>query len=204
VAEGGPLSQIPRECLRQMALPHQGNNYFWEPHYAEMTPEQALEAIRAATDRSEDWAGGFQQTIVVDASQPLVFEVANASRALHSASVIDALALAKPEIQQKFRLATAAEIGLFDKKYENLDEGLHMGEKLFVRVFDPDQDVTADHDEITVTVTTAADPTPRQFVLSETLPHSGEFCRVVRTVFGGASEASAETSAETTTTATDA
>ena len=91
----------------------------------------------------------------------------------------------KAEIAKSFRLATEGQIGLFDKNYETPDADVHMGEKFFVQVVDPDQDQTPDHDRIAVTVRVDSDSAGRTMTLTETLPHSGVFSGSVPTEFAG-------------------
>ncbi len=91
----------------------------------------------------------------------------------------------EPEITKKFRLATEAEIGLLDKNYEDPDTDVHMGEKFFVQVVDPDQDRTSDHDQLRVAVRVESEAIERTMTLTETLPHSGIFSGSLPTGFAG-------------------
>lgn len=89
----------------------------------------------------------------------------------------------KPFIKRRFKLATDGTLDLFDKNYEKPDHEVHMGEKFYVQVVDPDQDTSPEHDEITVTIQSPKLTEVVPLNLTETLPHSGIFNGSVRTLF---------------------
>jgi len=72
------------------------------------------------------------------------------------------------------RLVTTGQLEITDREYEEAVELLHVGEKLFLSVTDPDRDLTDERDSIDVTVTTELGE--QEIVkLFETTVHSGEF-----------------------------
>ncbi|MFP6573880.1 MAG: tetratricopeptide repeat protein, partial [Pirellulaceae bacterium] len=72
------------------------------------------------------------------------------------------------------RLVTTGELQVTDREYEEVMEQLHVGEKLFLKVEDPDQDVSNERDSIQVTISTKLGE--KEIVeLFETTVHSGEF-----------------------------
>ena len=52
------------------------------------------------------------------------------------------------------KLVTTGELQVTDREYEEVMEQLHVGEKLFLKVEDPDQDVSNERDSIQVTIST--------------------------------------------------
>ncbi len=72
------------------------------------------------------------------------------------------------------RLVTDGFLAITDHNYEQPVEMLHLGEKAYILVIDPDQDVSPERDKIKITVTT--EPGEKEtFELEETLSHSGAF-----------------------------
>ena len=72
------------------------------------------------------------------------------------------------------RLAVTGELTVTDREYEESVEQLHVGEKIFLRVFDADQDVSDERDSVEVTLTTKIGE--RETIrLIETTVHSGDF-----------------------------
>ncbi len=72
------------------------------------------------------------------------------------------------------KLVATGELQVTDREYEEAIEQLHVGEKLFLKVKDPDQDLSNDRDSITVAITTKLGE--KEVVeLFETTVHSGEF-----------------------------
>lgn len=77
-------------------------------------------------------------------------------------------------LTSRARLLSQGELACTDREYEKDVTQLHVGEKLFVRVVDPDHDVSDARDTVTVEVTT--DLGEKESVkLEETLAHSGVF-----------------------------
>ena len=76
------------------------------------------------------------------------------------------------------RLVTNAVIGFFDDQYETSATLVHVGENLYLKVVDPDSDLTNDRDVVKVTLESS---TGDKCVveLTETLSHSGVFTRAV-------------------------
>ena len=78
------------------------------------------------------------------------------------------------DLAAKARLVSQGELACTDREYEKDVVQLHVGEKLFVRVVDPDHDISDARDSVTVEVTT--DLGEKELVkLDETLAHSGVF-----------------------------
>lgn len=79
--------------------------------------------------------------------------------------------LAKKTIQ----LRSDGEQGLYDKAYLSPMNSVHLGQRFYVRVHDPDRDVTAERDNVEVNVKSQLTGDTVKLKLSETLPHSGIF-----------------------------
>ncbi len=79
--------------------------------------------------------------------------------------------LAKKTVQ----LRSDGELGLFDKAYLSPMNSVHLGQRFYVRVHDPDRDVTAERDNVEVNVKSQLTGDTVKLKLSETLPHSGVF-----------------------------
>ena len=80
----------------------------------------------------------------------------------------------KVELQSQGRLVTDGVISITDEGYEEPVELLHVGEKLFVVVEDPDLDITADRDYATVVIKSESGE-EESVKLEESLSHSGVF-----------------------------
>jgi TolA-binding protein/uncharacterized protein YndB with AHSA1/START domain len=76
------------------------------------------------------------------------------------------------------RLVTNATIGFFDDQYEGAAPLVHVGENLYLKIVDPDSDLTNERDVVKVTLESS---TGDKCVveLTETLSHSGIFTRAV-------------------------
>lgn len=72
------------------------------------------------------------------------------------------------------RLVATGQLQVTDRKYEEPVEQLHVGEKIFLKLIDPDQDVSDERDKIEVTITTLLGES-ETVSLFETTVHSGEF-----------------------------
>ena len=72
------------------------------------------------------------------------------------------------------RLVVTGELTVTDREYEESVEQLHVGEKIFLRVFDADQDVTDKRDSVEITLTTKIGE-KETVTLVETTVHSGDF-----------------------------
>jgi TolA-binding protein len=72
------------------------------------------------------------------------------------------------------RLVVTGELSVTDREYEESVEQLHVGEKLFLRVFDADQDVSDERDSVEITLTTKLGE-KETIKLIETTVHSGDF-----------------------------
>ena len=79
-----------------------------------------------------------------------------------------------PVIQHSARLVSTGNLHITDREYEEDVELLHVGEKIFLKVNDPDQDVSDERDSIQVTLTTELGESEK-VSLFETTVHSGEF-----------------------------
>ena len=80
----------------------------------------------------------------------------------------------KVVIEEKIALRSDARIALFDRNYNYPVDAIHMGQRFFLQVNDPDQDKSNERDSIVVTVKTSSGQTVAH-KLSETLEHSGIF-----------------------------
>ncbi|MBT7255281.1 MAG: tetratricopeptide repeat protein, partial [Planctomycetaceae bacterium] len=72
------------------------------------------------------------------------------------------------------RLVVTGELTVTDREYEESVEQLHVGEKIFLRVFDADQDVSDARDSVEITLTTKIGE-QETIKLIETTVHSGDF-----------------------------
>ena len=72
------------------------------------------------------------------------------------------------------KLVATGQLQVTDREYEESLEQLHVGEKLFLKVNDPDQDISNDRDRIQVTISTELGE-KETVELFETTVHSGEF-----------------------------
>jgi TolA-binding protein len=79
-----------------------------------------------------------------------------------------------PVLQYDGRLVSTGNLQITDREYEEDVQLLHVGEKIFLKVNDPDQDVSDERDSILVTVTTELGEA-ETVSLFETTVHSGEF-----------------------------
>ena len=77
-------------------------------------------------------------------------------------------------IEEKIELRSDANIALLDRNYNYPVDAIHMGQRFYLQVNDPDQDKTNERDSITVTVKTSSGKSV-EHKLSETLNHSGVF-----------------------------
>lgn len=78
------------------------------------------------------------------------------------------------EVSAAGRLITNGQLAITDREYEDPTTQLHVGEKLFIRVDDADQDATDDRDIVTVEIRSAFGEL-ESVTLIETLVHSGIF-----------------------------
>ena len=78
------------------------------------------------------------------------------------------------ELAHEARLSTDGSVKITDEGYDNATELLHVGEKLFVRVWDPDLDITDDRDMATLIISSESGE-KESVNLQETLSHSGVF-----------------------------
>ena len=72
------------------------------------------------------------------------------------------------------RLVVTGELAVTDREYEESVEQLHVGEKIFLRVNDADQDVSDERDSVEITLTTILGE-QETIKLIETTVHSGDF-----------------------------
>ncbi|MCP4816813.1 MAG: tetratricopeptide repeat protein, partial [Planctomycetaceae bacterium] len=72
------------------------------------------------------------------------------------------------------KLVATGQLQVTDREYEESLEQLHVGEKLFLKVNDPDQDISNDRDRVQVTISTELGE-KETVELFETTVHSGEF-----------------------------
>lgn len=85
-------------------------------------------------------------------------------------------------VEKRVRLLADGRLELLDGTYSAPVNGIHLGQKFYLRLTDPDQDTTDDKDEISVKVTSDSQD-ELQIVLKETLPHSGTFSGTVLPAF---------------------
>ena len=91
--------------------------------------------------------------------------------------------------QQRINLLSDAYMELLDKTYMVQTEAIHLGDKFYVRVTDPDMDISDKQDTVKVTATSSSG-SKVTMVLTETLSHSGVFTGSIKPEFKGAASAS--------------
>jgi len=84
----------------------------------------------------------------------------------------------EPLVNRRIRLLSDGRLELLDMTYSAPVEAIHLGQKFYIRLTDPDQDVTDEKDDVVVKITSASND-ELNVVLKETLPHSGIFSGVV-------------------------
>lgn len=80
------------------------------------------------------------------------------------------------------QLRSDAEIALMDRSFTTPVEAVHLGQKFYVRVTDPDRDVSDERESVEVSVSTEGGDA-MSLSLQETLPHSGVFSGTVEPAF---------------------
>ncbi len=83
---------------------------------------------------------------------------------------------------QQFLLRSDARIELLDRTYTFQRESIYLGEPLFIRLTDPDQDRSSEQDSVLVKLSTTSGHA-HQLRLVETLPHSGVFTGTIKPEF---------------------
>lgn len=90
----------------------------------------------------------------------------------------------KNSFKAAVRLLSDARLRLMDRTYAIEREKVHVGERFFVELNDPDSDLTDQRDAVQVVVQ-AADRPAATVTLTESLPHSGVFTGTVKPEFFG-------------------
>ena len=90
----------------------------------------------------------------------------------------------KTIVEKSVRLRSEARLELVDSSYSVPSDAVHLGEKFFLRVTDPDHDVSDERDEVPVRVLSSSGD-HLVMKLSETLPHSGIFTGAIEPQFIG-------------------
>jgi TolA-binding protein len=85
-------------------------------------------------------------------------------------------------LTRRIRLLSDGRLELLDKTYSAPVESIHLGQKFYVRLTDPDQDTTDDSDSVTINVKSESND-ELSVVLRETLPHSGIFTATLEPSF---------------------
>jgi len=93
------------------------------------------------------------------------------------------------EFEKRIQLATAGHVALLDSRFEEPRQTIHLGQEFYIQVVDPDQDISPEQDQVSVTVTSAGGGDSQTIPLSETLNHSGVFTAVLRPTFAGEGDA---------------
>ncbi len=84
-------------------------------------------------------------------------------------------AAGKELAKKTLQLRSDGELELYDKAYLSPMTSVHLGQRFYVRVHDPDRDVTAERDTVEVSVKSQLTGDTVKLKLSETLAHSGIF-----------------------------
>jgi len=82
----------------------------------------------------------------------------------------------------KVRLVSDARLELLDETYTAQKDAIHLGDKFYVKLTDPDQDTSDAQDKVTVKVK-ASSGDALDLTLAETLPHSGIFTAALKPEF---------------------
>ncbi len=90
----------------------------------------------------------------------------------------------QPLSETRVRLLSDGRIELLDSSYQIQKEAVHLGDKFFIKVTDPDRDVSNERDNISVDVK-ASSGDALKIQLSETLAHSGVFTGSLKPEFIG-------------------
>ena len=88
----------------------------------------------------------------------------------------------KIAIEEKIELRSDARLSLLDRNYSFPVDTIHMGQRFYLHVNDPDQDLTDKRDSITVSVKSASGASV-EHKLTETLNHSGIFTAPLKPEF---------------------
>ena len=85
-------------------------------------------------------------------------------------------------LTRRIRLLSDGRLELLDRTYSAPVAAIHLGQKFYIRLTDPDHDTTDDNDSVTINVKSDSND-EITVVLGETLPHSGVFSSVVLPAF---------------------
>ncbi len=80
------------------------------------------------------------------------------------------------------RLLSDARLELLDRTYSIPVEAIHLGQKFYIRLTDPDHDITDDNDNVEISVKSDSGD-ELNVILRETLPHSGVFTGSIQPAF---------------------
>lgn len=100
-------------------------------------------------------------------------------------------------IKVPVELRSDARLELLESSYTAHNEKIHLGEKFYVRLTDPDQDVTDGLDEVVVAVASQSG-SRTELTLRETLPHSGVFTASIEPVYAKQAETTTRPASLTT------
>jgi len=81
-------------------------------------------------------------------------------------------------LTRRIRMLSDGRLELLDRTYSAPVESIHLGQKFYIRLTDPDHDTTDDNDSVTINVKSDSND-ELTVVLTETLPHSGVFSSVI-------------------------
>jgi len=87
-------------------------------------------------------------------------------------------------VDQKVRLLNDARLEIMDDTYTIRTDAIHLGEKFYIKLVDPDHDRTDERDVVDVQVKATSGDTVTM-KLTETLPHSGVFTGSLQPIFIG-------------------
>ena len=90
-------------------------------------------------------------------------------------------------VTRDIRLLSDARLELMDSSYSGVREAIHLGESFYLRLTDPDHDISDARDKVTVDAQSASGGSAK-VELIETLPHSGVFTGSLKPEHGGAGQ----------------
>ena len=91
-------------------------------------------------------------------------------------------------VTQDIKLLSDARLEILDSTYTVMRDAIHLGETFYLRLTDPDQDVSNARDKVPLDVKSSSGGSVK-LELTETLPHSGIFTGSLKPEFGGAGQA---------------
>lgn len=87
--------------------------------------------------------------------------------------------------ETRVALVSKGRLELLDRSYDAAKTAIHLGDRFYIQLTDPDQDATDANDTVEIDVKTEPGGEQLTLTLTETLPHSGVFTSTLLPVFAG-------------------